>query len=283
MWSQVIYNNDYQLIHDKSPDRKKYKKFYIDPIAEGLYKDFQHLNNQHKYSDTLNKEFRELTKTEKSFWYDFVSEMPKKIQALNFFIRPFEDFCRTCIITNSDIDTLVRMDYDRYCRVSTSRYLTNSGNITKKRKVSPSLKSFQGTIKDWKSFSLEMNYLIPAQLKKIGYEIIRPEEAAEIQMVLVKKLARAIHSRYLHEIRNQNRNANNYVFNNTKNSGNQYATDFDDLPDEIKYSNIDNAAHIPTKLLSIGYKIRQVKKDYKPAAVRASRVFVRSANSYFGL
>ncbi|TAL62848.1 MAG: hypothetical protein EPN88_12845, partial [Bacteroidetes bacterium] len=32
---------------------------------------------------------------------------------------------------------------------------------------------------------------------------------------------------------------------------------------EIKYSNIDNAYHIPTKLLSIGYKIRHVQKGFK--------------------
>ena len=29
----------------------------------------------------------------------------------------------------------------------------------------------------------------------------------------------------------------------------QYNPDFEDLPEEIKYSNIDNAAHIPTKLI----------------------------------
>ncbi|TSA34964.1 MAG: hypothetical protein D4R64_10620 [Porphyromonadaceae bacterium] len=52
---------------------------------------------------------------------------------------------------------------------------------------------------------------------------------------------------------------NHYLFYNPGYSGNQYTSDFDDLPDEIKYSNINNAAHIPTRLLSIGYKIRQVK------------------------
>jgi serine phosphatase RsbU (regulator of sigma subunit) len=81
---------------------------------------------------------------------------------------------------------------------------------------------------------------------------------------LVRKLARAIHSRYLHEIRNQNLKANDFIFYSSARTGIQYTVDFDDLPDEIKYSNIDNAIHIPTKLLSIGYKIRQVKKGFKP-------------------
>ena len=55
----------------------------------------------------------------------------------------------------------------------------------------------------------------------------------------------------------------NYFFYTPKDFRNQYISDFDELPEEIKYSNIDNAAHIPTKLLSIGYKIRQVKKGFK--------------------
>ena len=41
-----------------------------------------------------------------------LSEIPDKFRALNLFIRPFEDFCRTCIITDNEIATLVQMDHD---------------------------------------------------------------------------------------------------------------------------------------------------------------------------
>jgi serine phosphatase RsbU (regulator of sigma subunit) len=51
------------------------------------------------------------------------------------------------------------------------------------------------------------------------------------------------------------------------NPENLYIADFENLPEEIKHSNFDNAAHIPTKLLSIGYKIRPVKKGYKSVAL----------------
>ena len=132
--------------------------------------------------------------------------------------------------------------------------------------VSVSWKSLQ-KLKDLKRFFSELNYLIPVELKKIGYEVIRQEEVSEINILMVRKLARAIHSRYLHEIRNQSLKANDYISYKSGKSGNQYSVDFDDLPDEIKYSNIDNATHIPTKLLSIGYKIRQVKKGFKPFAL----------------
>ena len=241
MWSKVIYNTKNQLVHDISPDQDKYKKFFVKPIAEGLYKDMQQLNKLNNFPPALIKDFKYLTKDEKSYWYDFAAEIPKKFRKLNLFVRIFENFCRTCIITDNEVTALARMDLSH--------------------------KFFQSTIENTWQFCIELNYLIPVELKKIGYEVIRYEEVVEINVLMVKKLARAIHSRYLHEIRNQSIKANNYIFYNQGNSANQLLSDFDDLPDEIKYSNIDNAAHIPTKLLSIGYKIKPVKKGYKPFAL----------------
>jgi serine phosphatase RsbU (regulator of sigma subunit) len=56
-----------------------------------------------------------------------------------------------------------------------------------------------------------------------------------------------------------------------RNSGNEvpgyYNVEFDELPPDLKYSNIDNAYHIPTKLLAIGYRIRPAGKGYKPIAL----------------
>ena len=270
MWSKVIYNKDNQLIHNISFNLEKDKKYFNNRIAEGLYKDIRQLTNLITPSYTLNKEYKNLTKVEKSFWYDYAAEIPNKFRALNLFIRPFEDFCRTCIITDNEIASLVQMDHDRYCREMTTRGLTNNKNRPTTSKNHPAQKQFQSSIKDWKHFFLELNYLIPVQLKKTGFEIIRHEEAVEINMLMFKKLARAIHSRYLHEIRNQSARADNYLFFNPGDFRNQHISDFDDLPDVVKYSNIDNAAHIPTKLLSIGYKIRQVKKGFKPVALHLS-------------
>ena len=241
MWSKVIYNTKNQLVHDVSPDQDKYKKFFVKPVAEGLYKDMQQLNKLNNFPPSLTKDFKYLTKDEKSFWYNFAAEIPKKFRELNLFVRSFENFCRTCIITDNEVTALAGMDLSH--------------------------KFFQSTIENSWQFCIELNYLIPVELKKIGYEVIRYEEVVEINVLMVKKLARAIHSRYLHEIRNQSIKANNYIFYNQGNSANQHLSDFDDLPDEIKYSNIDNAAHIPTKLLSIGYKIKPVKKGYKPFAL----------------
>jgi serine phosphatase RsbU (regulator of sigma subunit) len=268
MWSQVIYNTNNQLIQDISPDQKKFRKFIINPVAEGLYNDIRQLSIQNAFSDTPFKQFKDLPKAEKSFWCGYSEEIPIKLKALNLFVRPFEGYCRTCIITENEISTLIQIDNDRYCREMSSKGMEESSKSTVKNKTNSGKKYFQNIIKTWKSFSLELNYLIPVQMKKCGYEIIRKEELAEISISMIKKLARAIHSRYLHELRKQTAGSNNYIFYTPGDLSNQYSSVFDDLPDEIKNSNIDNAAHIPTKLLSIGYKIRQVKKGFKPVTLQ---------------
>jgi len=264
MWSKVIYSANNHSIHNISHDRNKETQLFTRPIAEGLYKDMLRIYN-------LNNNFNDLTKAEKSVWYDFASEVPNKLKELNLFIRPYEDFCRTCIITDNEISILVEMDNDRYFRVLTSGNLKYNNNRIIKNKSQHALQSFQSLIQDWNRFYEELNYLIPLQLKKIGYEVIRSEEALEINVLIVKKLARAIHSRYLHFIRSQNmiseHGSDNHMPEKSDEHRNQYSSTFDDLPEDIKFSNIDNAAHIPTKLLSIGYRIRHVKKGFKPFAL----------------
>ena len=250
MQSKSTYNTGNELIQEISPDRKKFKEIFVSRIAEGLYNTIRHSGSTIPYPDFFNKEFQKLTKAEKSFWYNYAEEIPAKFGLLKLIVRPFEDFCRTCIITDTEIGSFIQMDHDRY---SIDTHLSIESSISR--------------IKDWRHFFTELNYLTPLLLKKIGYEVIRNEEASEINIKMIKKLARAIHSRYLHEIRNQGIKANSWIFYNPGKPENHVVTDFDDLPDEIKLSNIDNAAHIPTKLLSIGYKIRPVKKGFKSFAL----------------
>ncbi len=249
MLSENLYDSDNQFFRDKFPNENDYTELFVNPLAENLYQDFRKSGYIIQFSERFNKEYKNLTIEEQSFWFDLAAEIPGKFRTLNLFIHHFEDFCRTCIITDTEIKVLAQKDQD----------------------ILLSHKSFQSIIKDPQKFFVELNYLIPFELKKIGYEIIRYEEAFEININMIRKLARAIHSRYLHEIKNQTLKADNYIFYNPGNLGNRYVSEFDDLPDDIKYSNIDNAVHIPTKLLSIGYKIRQVKKGFKPFALHLNQ------------
>jgi serine phosphatase RsbU (regulator of sigma subunit) len=273
MWSEIIYCNSDKVIQEFPTEASKHWEFFTIPIAEGLYSDIQRRSKLIKGPESSPEDFKHLPKAEKSFWYDYAAEIPDKFRKLDLFIRPFENFCRTCIITDKEIEILVQMDLERYCKDPSLKSATIKKN-TPGSKINTKGRSFQSSVSDWKHASLDLNCLIPVQLKKIGYEIIRQEEAVEINIPMIRKLARAIHSKYLHEIRSQHTKADkdqfNYFFYSSQDFRNKYISDFDELPDEIKYSNIDNAAHIPTKLLSIGYKIRQVKKGFKQVTLHLS-------------
>ncbi len=249
MWSRIIYKGDNHYIQDLSASPDLDPETFASQIAEGLYSGIERRKNPTKLSENLPGDFSKLSPQEKSFWYDYVSAIPKKFLKLKLLIRPFEDFCRTCIITDEEIEILVQLDMDQYDKnLSGPVAAVNNPHLY-----------------------LELNLSIPIQLKKIGFEIIRSEEAKEINMAMSKRLARAIHSRYLYEIRTQlsreTRRDHLSFFHQGNVQEREYPSDFDDLPDEIKFSNIDNALHIPTKLLSIGYKIRQVKRGFKPVTL----------------
>ena len=262
-WTGIIYHPERELIRDISNNWTRYRKIFINRIAGYLYEDMRRARVLITAPFTFNKVFSRLTKEEKAIWYEYASEIPDKLKSLNLFIRPWEDFCKTCIITDEEIEKLALLDHESFFGI----YGSKSGKKNVKRKISPARVSFKHLPGARKWFFKELNYLVPPQLKKIGFEIVRPEEAAEIDMRMIKKLARAVHSRYLQEMRKLGTEAekdmNVSLFHYPGDSGNQYMTEYENLPDEIIYSNNDNAYHIPTKLLAIGYKIRHVQKDFK--------------------
>jgi serine phosphatase RsbU (regulator of sigma subunit) len=232
-------NIDDRDVQDLFPDKKDFRNHFAKPVAENL---FQNIRKKFPSENLfIAGEFKNLPVSQKKFWYSYAAGIPEKYKTLNLFIHPFKEFCRTPIITDSEIESLVMIDYgflikDRLCQNNN----------------------------DCKLLGTELNYLVPAELKKLGYEIYRREEVSEIKTPMVKKLARAIHSKYLREIKNRSLNQEGIIKNGPDN---KYSSDFDDLPDEIKNSNYDNASNIPAKLLSVGYKIRPAKKGFKPYAL----------------
>ncbi len=274
MWSEIIYTGS------NSRAGAGYEEFdnsvnFARRIAGELYSDMRRLNRILKFSETDFEDFGSITDDEKSFWYGYAGRIPEKLRKLRLFIREYDDFCRTCIITDDEIESLIRGDLEKYCMEMGLSGLPLHKMVTAAEAAPLEFKPLKKLIRNWSRFALELNSLIPVELKKEGYEIIRQEEAAEISIPMVKKLARAIHSKYLQEMRSQQTRPTpddqNYVYYTPGDFRNQYISDFEELPDDIKYSNIDNAAHIPTKLLSIGYKIRQVKKGFKPASLQLSK------------
>jgi hypothetical protein len=202
-WTRIIYKPDKELIKEISLNPARYKKLFIDQIAESLYEDMRRARQLITSPFTINKEFSNLTKDEKSVWINYASEIPGKLKALNLFIHPFKDFCRTCIITDKEIEKLACLDHELYFRESSPAISKNSKSFRTGKKGDTAQVTFQNLPGARKWYFKELNYLIPPQLKKIGYEIIRPDEAAEIDMIMIRRLAKAIHSRYLQEMRSR--------------------------------------------------------------------------------
>jgi serine phosphatase RsbU (regulator of sigma subunit) len=265
LWLEVIYNPDNLLIQKISSNWPEYKENFIKQVAGYLYNDIQRTQHLFKSPYTFKKEFGKLSDEEKSDWYAFASEIPGKLRSLNLFIRQYRDFCRTCLIPYYNLEKLGKADHERYCmKYASVRQVSASRKDSYKELV-----SFRDLPEERKRFYVELNHLIPVALKKVGYEIVRPEEIAEINDKMVRRLARAIHSMYLKEIRKQNSGYDKKIYLSwIHNQEEKNIADFDKLPEEIRHSNLDNAFHIPTKLLSIGYKIRPVGKGFKPAAMQ---------------
>lgn len=227
---------------DGFADPADFRKYKAKSVAKSLSDDFRRISRLSASVSPLLRKFPGPGKTDKQFWIDYAAGIPEKFMTLGLFLRPYRDFCRTCIITEDEINALASMDLGRF----PGKYYTTNR----------------------KHFFRELNYLIPAGLKKAGYEIIRQEEIAEVSKSLLIKIARAVHARYLHEIMKQAGGASG-----TKKSG---VTEFDDLPADILQSNIDNAVHIPTRLLSVGYRIRPVRKGYKARVLHLDDVEVET-------
>ena len=266
-WTEVIFNPGNKLIQEITSNWSTYKKIFIDQIAENLYNDIQRTKHLYKSPFTFKKDFSRLSEEERSYWYDYAAEIPRKLKSLNLRIRQYKGFCRTCLIPYDEIEKLARVDYSREFR----DYGSGSKMMQAETEPDSFPVHFQGLTEERKRFYLEMNHLIPVELKKARYEIIRSQEVTGINDRMVLKLARAIHSRYQHEIRKQGSEAKSNIYiswlYNPGEAKNGKIEDFDDLPEEIRHSNLDNAFHIPTKLLAIGYFIRPVAKGFKPSTL----------------
>ena len=248
-WTGVILNPGREITEMMDTGWKSLRKKLIIDAAGSVYEGIRDQKAVLAPPIDVENPFDKLTAKEKKFWFSFASSVPDKLKTLDLYLRPFANFCRTCILTGNEIEKLAISDYDSF--------VNDDDDAVPFQKL-PDRK---------KRFWLELNYLIPLQLKKAGFEIIRTEEIAEIDEKMVRKIARAIHSRFQHQMRKQHKG---------KTTGGEESHDFDKLPPEIKFSNIDNAWHIPTKLLSIGYRIRQVKKGHKPFALKLNEMEIET-------
>ncbi len=212
---------------------ESYRKHHSEMVAKSLYNDFKRISRVSPVTSPLRRKFSDLGIANRHFWIDYADKIPEKLIHIGLYFRIFKDFCRTCIITEEEIETLVLLDIE-----SSQVNLHNA---------------------DKRHYFRELNFIIPYALKKAGYEIIRQEEIEGVSKSLLMKIARVVHATYLREIVKQN--------DGSTRTKRMEEAEFNQLPFEIIQSNIDNAVHLPTRLLAIGYRIRPVRKGFKPRAL----------------
>jgi len=207
-WTEIIYDPDNIIIKELSSDRNDQGKALTEKIAEYFYKDIQRTKHLFTSPYTFKKIFNKLTDAEKSDWYDLASKIPEKLSSLNLYIRKYGEFCRTCLIPYNDLQKMAQADYEWFISKN-----NHNKRITQTEKASENdLTPFQDLPDKERRFFIEMNHLIPVELKRLGYEVIRPEEITEINDQMVARLARAIHSRYQNEMRKQNGAAEKKIY-----------------------------------------------------------------------
>jgi hypothetical protein len=195
----IGYDDD--PVKELTGNKTKYHNVLIEQIARSLYEDLTLQSGSFNAPLLLSKNFNTLNSVEQSVWFEFASDIPDKLYLLNLYIRPFREFCRTCIITDNEIEKLARKDHDNLYKRLLSKGWKKGATLDYEGKTNPALLPFKNLPENVKRFFLELNYLIPSVLKKTGYEIIRAEEHAEISEKMVRKIARAIHSRYQQEVK----------------------------------------------------------------------------------
>ncbi len=180
--------------------------------------------------------------------HKIVLAIPELFNFLALNVRPIGERCHTCIVSDEEV-------------VKAEKYIIN--------KLFTELEILEFEENEFlvptSILCRELFYSLPYVFKQIGYELFKLNEQAFINNKIAEKLARAIHSRYkklMIDLQNpESKKIYGDLYLVTDKSQQYFTQEFNELPDSIRSSNIDNAYHIPTKLLSIGYGVQECKND----------------------
>jgi len=201
-----------------------------------------------------------------SFISDFISNIPEKLDKLQLKIRPWLDKFYSCIITDEEVDLLTVHEHYRWVNMMYSSGWNFGELYNPESKTHPDLCGFTSLGQERQRFYSELVYTIPLILNRCGYEIFKPGEQGFFKNDLIENLACAIHERYrkmMREIDTRAKSESVYEKLNIVNAYNRqyFSVDFNQLPADIRSSNLDSAYHIATKLLSIGYSIKEADRN----------------------
>jgi len=256
-WSEVIYNKNSDLFREIENEPGKLVELLVNRNADFLLTEMGKREWQLFSQYSIPGVTGDVNEDEKELWLTLAASIPSKLASLGLLVRPFKEYCRTCIITDEEVERLARYDHEAYRRRLSNAGWKYSHEYNTENKTSPFMAPFRSLRPSMKKFWQEVNYLVPVALKYNGLELIRMEELAGTDNRLINKIARVVHAKYSSGLRKDG-----HIENTDKE-----ALNWDDLDESIKYSNMDNAWHIPTKLLSIGYRIRPAARGYRSTAL----------------
>jgi len=215
-----------------------------------------------------NNDFSNLNIPE-DFLREAAERFPEKLEKLNIKLRPCGERSFSHIITDEEVDMLASSEYYNWIERQSETGDRNGTGAMDEGKL-----SFLDIARHEQRFFRELVYAIPVSLLECGLELFRPTQF-RINTDHIEDIAAAIHERYRRMLQLMNeRSASDSIYEllGILNSNNrQYAgLDFNQLPDDIRASNIDSAYHIATKLLSAGYLIKQLREGEKQTLLRLS-------------
>jgi serine phosphatase RsbU (regulator of sigma subunit) len=200
------------------------------------------------------------------FVNEFVTSIPEKLKLLQVSLRQFSGRYFTCIITDEEVDQLASNEHYRWVNKMYATGWTFGEAYDPEARTHPELNGFSDLGRERQKFYRELIYTVPVILNRCGYEIFKPGEQKFFKNELVESLACAIHERYrkmMREMDEKARSESVYEKLNIVNAYNRqyFSVDFNQLPADIRSSNLDSAHHIATKLLSIGYSIKEAARN----------------------
>lgn len=240
---------------DRFTNHPQKESAIIEQLAESMY---ERTDNYLQKSSKKSKSFSELSLIEKNNWQMIAEDIPRKLASINCGVREIDNnrISANPDITEKEVEKLVHLEHELYCRKkSLQGWRYKKGKENHETKTSPYLMSFSKLPEERKQYYRQMIWDIPLILHLSKLEVFRMTEVNEIDdESMIDILARLIHKDYC-----ENRKASGDTLKT-----NPSLCPFDQLSDDLRDANIDNARSIPVKLRYIGYKIRRVREGKKP-------------------
>jgi hypothetical protein len=235
----------------------------IEQAARLLHQDYLRRRQMEGKTGDTKVPFDDLPEDKKKSNRDAAEDIPHKLKTIEHGLRriPGGKTARPPDIADDEVLRLARMEHERWCREQRLQGYCYGEHKDLVCKTHPLLIPFEQLSDEAKQYNIESIYAIPWVLQELGFEVYRLKEAQELaDPYLLEKLARLIHQNYVKERTAEGQTA----------AVNPLLVDFDELPDDIKETNLDQARSIPAKLRRRGYDLRRPGWGAAPAPLNLS-------------